>query len=284
MHVRILTLACALVALPWAAWAAEEPPRYEDVFAAAREVWVEHDDRNVDDERIDSDVLYVLGNVANTMFHEFGHALVSEFDLPVEGSEEDEVDALANVVMVSESDSPYLDAMIESVADDWFAQGEYDEESGPSEDGHAVSSDRAYAVVCILVGADPEYFADTADNAGLDDTERADCAEEYEYAHTRWDEALAPYYLGDDEEPTREIVVNYGEPDAEHRAVAELLHASGLVEDIAEQMAWTIRFPNPIRIDIELCGEENAFWDPEARRVILCYEIVEGYRQRAMVM
>jgi hypothetical protein len=78
--------------------------------------------------------------------------------------------------------------------------------------------------------------------------------------------------------------VHYAEPDADHVAVAELVHASGLVEDIAAQMAWLVRFPNPIRIDVELCGEENAYWDPEVRRIILCYEIVEGYRQRAMAM
>jgi hypothetical protein len=258
-----------------------EAPRYEDVFINARAVWVEHESRDVDDERIDDDVLYVLGNVANTMFHEFGHGLVSEFELAVDGSEEDEVDALANVVMVSENDSPYLDLMIKAVADDWFIQGEYDESEGPSEDGHSVPADRALAVVCILVGSDPEYFGGVADDAGLDASEQQDCQGNYEESHTRWDSALAEHYLGDDEQPSVEIPVNYGEPADGQEMIAEFVQASGLIEDIVEQMRWTIRFPNPISVNVESCGEENAYWSPDDRKLTLCYEIVLGYYNRA---
>lgn len=279
---RILGLVAAM-GLATVAWAQdEESPRYEDVFFNAREVWMAHETRHrADDDRIDSDVLYVLGNIANTMFHEFGHALVSEFELPVEGSEEDEVDALANVVMVSETNSEYLDRMIEAVADDWFIQGEYDESQGPSEDGHSVPADRAYAVVCILVGSDPEYFGEVAENAGLEPAEQQECQGTYEDAHTRWDQALAEHYLGENEEPSIEIPIEYGEPAEGQEMIAEFVQASGLIEDIVEQMRWTIRFPNPITVGVESCGEENAFWSPDERKVTLCYEIVLGYYNRA---
>ncbi len=278
-------------ALPGCMWAlallitetvrAEESPRYEDAFANARAVWVEHETREVDDERIDDDVLYVLGNIANTMIHEFGHALVSEFELPVDGSEEDAVDALANVVMVGETDSEYLDRMIEAVADDWFIQGEYDESNAPSEDGHAIPADRGVAVVCILVGSDPEYFAEVADHAGLDAAEQQECQGVYEEAHAHWDDALAEHYLADDEEPSIEIPIHYGEPAEGMEMIAELIESSGLIEDIVEQMRWTVRFPNPIEVKVESCGEENAFWSPDDRQITLCHEIVLGYYNRA---
>lgn len=260
---------------------AEAPPRYEDVFFQAREVWMAYENRAVDEERIDDDVLYVLGNIANTMIHEFGHALVSEFELPVDGSEEDAVDALANVVMVGENDSEYLDRMIEAVADDWFIQGEYDESDGPSEDGHAIPEDRAMAVVCILVGSDPEYFAEVADHAGLNAAEQDDCRDVYETAHAHWDAALAEHYLAEDEEPSIEIPIYYGEPAVGMEMVAEFIEASGLIEDIVEQMRWTLRFPNPITVSVESCGEENAFWSPDDRQITLCHEIVLGYYHRA---
>jgi hypothetical protein len=38
---------------------------------------------------------FILGNVVFVLFHEFGHALVSELELPVLGREEDAVDRFA---------------------------------------------------------------------------------------------------------------------------------------------------------------------------------------------
>lgn len=273
-----------LVLAGWAGFATaqQDATPYEDVFQNARAAWVQHETREVDEDRIDADVLYVLGNIANTMFHEFGHALVSDFELPVDGSEEDEVDALANVVMVGETNSPYLDQMIESVADDWFIQGEYEEDEGPSEDGHAASSDRALAVVCILVGSDPEYFREVGDNAGLDADEQSGCQDEYAAAQARWSDALAPHLLADDEAPAVSIPIRYGAAPDGLEAVADITRASGLVEDIVEQMQGSVRFPAPLEVAVESCGEENAFWSPDDRRITLCYEIVQGYLDRAL--
>lgn len=285
---NILWASVALAALlsgPAARAEAEAPPRYEDVFNNARAAWPEPEGRNADEARIDDDVLYVLGNIANTMFHEFGHGFVSEFELPIVGKEEDAVDALANVIMVSESDSPYLDRMIETVADDWFAQGQFDEEEGaePSPwDVHSPNAARAGAVICILVGADPELFKEAADNAGMPPERQESCQGDYEQAQQSWDKLLEPHYLKDGETPTNKVTVTYVDAPAELQPIAEFVKASGIVDDIAEQVEGTFRLPNPISISVQACGEENAFWSPDDHRVTLCYEIVKGYYDRAV--
>ena len=47
---------------------------------------------------------FVLGNVIFVLFHEIGHALVSEFELPVLGREEDAVDRFATFLLTPEGD------------------------------------------------------------------------------------------------------------------------------------------------------------------------------------
>ncbi len=45
------------------------------------------------------------------------------------------------------------------------------------------------------------------------------------------------------------------------------------LESIAEELNTMVRIPSPIALSLEECGEANAFYDPEARRVSLCYEM-----------
>jgi len=45
------------------------------------------------DEQLEEAKSFALGNTIFFLFHESGHMLVSEFDLPVLGKEEDAVDA-----------------------------------------------------------------------------------------------------------------------------------------------------------------------------------------------
>ena len=45
------------------------------------------------------------------------------------------------------------------------------------------------------------------------------------------------------------------------------------LETIADELNSMVRVPSPIALSLEECGEANAFYDPEARRVSLCYEM-----------
>ncbi len=258
---------------------------YQSVLNEALAAWPEPEGRNAPPERIEQDALHVLGNIANTMFHEFGHGFVSMYELPIVGNEEDAVDAFANVVMVSEGGDPYLDAMIEAVADDWFLSGQFNAEQGgePSPwDVHSPDEKRAAAVVCILVGADPEAFGEVADEAGMPPDRQEACTFDYQQAQQGWDKLLAPHYLKEGEAPKHRVTVTYVEPPAELAPIAEFIKASGLIDDIAAQMEATFRLPNPVAVSVESCGEENAFWSPDENKVTFCYEIAQGYWERTV--
>jgi hypothetical protein len=229
---------------------------------------------------------YLLGNVINTMFHELGHAMTSEFGIPIAGKEEDAVDTLANIIMISKESDPVLDMMIESVADDYFKSGEFnDEQNGgfDAADEHSLDSQRAYAMICMLVGADPEAYKDAADNAAMSPERQESCQGEYENAVDAWNKLLASDFRDEGEEPKTGIPITYGAAPAELAEVASLLKASRVVETVINEANHLVRFEPGITVGVEACDEENAYWSPDDRKLTLCYELVQGYLDRAIV-
>lgn len=274
-------LGTAAFALALAAPAAAQEPvgdagPYHQAYEKALGVVQAHG-AEPDDETL---TLYILGNVVNTMFHEFGHALVSELRIPVLGKEEDAVDALANIIMVAKTDDPALDMMLRAVADDFFTNGEFSESTGATDEPwghHSPDKARAYAVICILVGADPENYKDAADNAGMPEDRQESCADDYETALNNWNTLLEPHYLGDGEHNARKMAVTYAEPPEDLAFVAAMMRDSGIVEVVVNEIDAMVRLPHEIAVAVESCGQENAFWSPSERKVTLCYEIVQSY-------
>lgn len=229
-----------------------------------------------DEERGEIDD-FVAGNVLFTLYHEIGHALVSEFDLPVLGREEDAVDALAALMMISDEPDEQADAWIIAAAD-WFILN--DQQYGGDltdehfADEHSLDLQRFYSLVCLIYGSDPEGFADLAETAGLPEDRAEGCAYELAQVARGWVTLLEPHE-GEAEAP---ITVTYGRT-RDYGDAAAVLKESGVMEFLAEEMRTSFAFPNPIVLTAAECGEDNAYWDPEERTVTLCYELVEGARQ-----
>lgn len=228
-----------------------------------------------EEERVEVDD-FVAGNVLFTLYHEAGHALISEFELPVLGREEDAVDGLAALMMIPEEPDEQRDAWIVAAAD-WFAMthdlagGEIDDDQFAGE--HGLDLQRFYQLVCLIYGSDPEGWADLAEASGLPPERAERCPAELVQVARSWVALLEPHE-GTAKTP---IEVVY-DPPGEYVAAAQVLRDSEVLEVIASELSDTFAFPNPILLKAEQCGEENAYWDPEARTITLCYELVEGAR------
>lgn len=269
---------------PALAQEADTATPYRTAFENAR-AYLQEDADGGQAEAADAVALYILGNIANTMFHEFGHALKSELEIPILGKEEDAVDTFANVIMVAKETDPVLDAMILAVADDYFAAGQFSEESGDEPtpwDEHSPDQARAYNVICILVGADPEGYKDAADNAGMPPERQESCSVDYEDAVNAWDKLLEPHYLAEGEAQKSKVEIVYADPPAGLETIAGFIKASGMVEVVADEVTAMVRLPNDITIGVESCGEVNAYWSPDERKLTFCYEIAQSYFDNAM--
>jgi hypothetical protein len=253
---------------------------FGDVISGSVAAWVEPEGSTATTEDIEQKALFFVGNIAWLVYHEFGHAMVSEFSIPVLGKEEDAVDSFATINMITDEDDPALETMIVDVIDAWFSAGLY---ANLNYGEHSIDEQRGYAVVCLLVGDDPEGYKDVADDAEMPAERQAACKWEFQKAKNNWDTVLNDKKLEEGEAPTGSVSVEYGDP-GEFGAAADLLKSSALLETIAHQMEDTFRLTGPITISVEQCGQANAFYVPNERKVKVCYELANFFYQKAEEM
>jgi Putative metallopeptidase len=97
----------------------------------------------------------LLNAAAFTLFHEMGHAMVDKLNLPITGKEENAVDELAMVILVSDSTDVAYVAAIEGAMQFYEDALDEDLEKYPYYDVHAPSLERYYDMLTIIVGAEP---------------------------------------------------------------------------------------------------------------------------------
>lgn len=221
---------------------------------------------------------FMLGNVMFILLHELGHGLISEFQLPVLGREEDAVDNFASVLLVPDADDPQGDATIltDAIAG-WFASAEMTALEDIAWWGeHGPDQQRAYQIACLLYGSNVGAYDILADRIDLPAERRESCAAEYETVSASWGQLLAPHIVGAGVQPGARISVRY-EDAGEFSAEQQMLRESGMLEAMADEMSGTFRLPRPLTMKAARCGEPNAFWEPEAGEITICYELIRDY-------
>jgi hypothetical protein len=222
---------------------------------------------------------FVTGNVLFVLGHETGHALISEFALPVLGREEDAADSLASIVAIKMASS-FADRVVVNAARGWFLSDQRDRMEGvPTAfyDEHGIDVQRAYNIVCLLVGGNAEKFAKLADDARLPTERRRTCKDDYNNASWSWEQALKPYVRKQDD-PKTNIEVNYG-PAKDHAALAETGKKLLILETVAEWLSEDFAWKNPISLEMQECGSPGARWEWKAKKVTVCYEIIREFVQ-----
>ena len=221
-------------------------------------------------------VEFIIGNAIFVLFHEAGHMLISELGLPVLGKEEDAVDTLSAIILLEPKDET-LDKALTDSADGWFLADAAAQEAGSDYafwDEHSLDQQRAYAMVCMMVGQDAEGFKDFADSVDLPATRREKCVSEYESALESWNVLLEDALINDDSETKFDI--SYDDvPEGELATYAELVKASDLLGVLQEGIGKRYKLEPGIKLRAASCGEPNAFWDGEARQIIFCYELAQ---------
>ncbi|SEK35880.1 DUF4344 domain-containing metallopeptidase [Nonomuraea pusilla] len=138
---------------------------------------------------------YVTGVLLDTLFHELGHALISIYDLPTVGKEDDAVDQLSAIYMIEIGEAGQNYAL--QAAQSYFiAAGDSDRDSLPFYDEHSMDEQRAYNYACLVYGSDPEKFADLVgetDDSYLPQARAERCPEEWAKVSAAWNKLLEPH-------------------------------------------------------------------------------------------
>jgi hypothetical protein len=112
--------------------------------------------------------------------------------------------------------------------------------------------------------------------------ERADwCVDEFELADRsvrRFHKENVLEKLAKQKQETGSITIVYDRPEtALGAALVELLKRVGLIEDTARNVESRFALPQDLQVQITQCGVPGAGWNPEARKLVLCYEFLELY-------
>lgn len=263
--VQFLAVLLAILPLLFSAAQAQE-----DDFSGLEERLAE-----LSSEELEELLVFVAGNALFTLYHEGGHMLVSELELPVLAQEEDAVDNLATVSMLS-ADTDDMDLLLTNAMIGWFLIAEESYESLIFYDEHDLDQQRGYRILCLMVGADEEAFLELARDLGLPEERIETCGYDYEQTADSWEYATDPY-VREKETPGGKIKISHEAAPDSLAALALFLKESELMEQVALELDTFYDLPEKVTFRAASCGEENAFWDPQAREVILCHELLGGF-------
>ena len=230
-------------------------------------------------QQIKDSVEFVTGNVLFVLGHEVAHALISQFELPVLGREEDAADALSTIIALKMGNS-FADRVVINAAKGWFLSDQRDKKEGVSTDfydEHGMDVQRAYYVVCLMVGGAPEKFMKLAEEVKLPEERQSSCKFDYSNASWSWEQVLKPH-LRKPEDPKTKIEVNYV-PTVEFATLSELGRKLQILEAMAEWLSEDFAWKRPITLEMQECGDPGARWDPINKKVIICYEVIREFVQ-----
>jgi hypothetical protein len=221
---------------------------------------------------------FVFGNVLFAAGHELGHGVIREFELPVLGREEDAADAFS-VFSALQVGTEFSHRVLVEAVKGWFLSERRDKKRGEKfayYDEHGMNLQRAYQIVCFMVGSDPVKYKDLAEETKLPEERQESCKAEYREASWAWNTMLKPHKRAP-EQPKQKIEVIYGDAQGTLETFANSFRATRFLETIVERVVDSFAWPRPIVIEMRTCGEAGSQW--KAGKLTLCYELALEFSQ-----
>ena len=225
-------------------------------------------------------VEFVTGNLLFVLGHESGHMLISELGIPVIGREEDGADAFSTLMALKIGDA-YEERVLINAATGWF----YSERRNRQDhvrtlfyDEHGIDLQRAYNIVCLMVGGKPDKFSALAKETGIPEERQGTCRGDYSNAEWSWNKVLQPH-LRKPEQAKSDIKIAYGPAAGELAIIAEAVKSMRILETISHLLSDQYVLPKPVSLEMQTCGETGARWDLTAKAVVVCYEIAQEFSQ-----
>jgi hypothetical protein len=223
-------------------------------------------------QRIDR-VEFVAGNTLVLLSHELGHVMIAEMHLPVLGREEDAADTYAALRLLTFGTS-FSQHELAQAAQGWFLNDRRDREIGEKPlyyDEHNLGQQRAYQILCLMVGSDPDKFKGLADQVQMPETRQRSCKRDFAKTSEGWQTVLKPW-LREPRDPETKIDVVYGDGKGMYDGVANMFRAIRFLETVAANSAARYKWPHPFTLKMASCGRPGTEYDDEARVVTICYE------------
>ena len=222
-------------------------------------------------QRLDR-VEFTVDNTLFRLLHEMGHVLINELKLPILSREEDAADTYAALEMLKLGSSFSL-RVLYNAANGWFLSDWRDQQTAEEPlyyDEHDLNQQRAYRIVCLMVGSDSR-FENLADITRMPKARQQSCKRDYAEASSSWAEVLK-HHMRLPEDPETKIDVIYGDGKGNFDGWAQSFRALRLMEAVAERTKADFALPAPLKLEMQSCGRPGTFFETDTRTVTLCYE------------
>jgi hypothetical protein len=236
--------------------------------------------KNVSEQQRMERVEFVIGNTLFALLHEMGHLSIAEMRLPVLGREEDAADMYAALRMLNIGTSFSQHALAEA-SKNWFLNARRDRATGakPIYYGeHSINQQRAYQIVCLMVGSDPAKFKGLADRIKMPQERQESCQKDYVKTSWSWDTALKPHLRVPDQ-PQTKIDVVYSDAPPPLAGFAQSFRAVRMLETVAQRSGEDYAWPAPFTLEMRSCGRPEAAWSEETRILRVCYELAFDFAE-----
>jgi Putative metallopeptidase len=221
---------------------------------------------------------FVSGNLLFVLLHELGHVAITQMGLPVLGKIEDAADTFATLMLLRIG-SEFSHGVLADAAEGWFLAHRRDRKTGDEVafyDEHGLNQQRAYHIVCLMVGSDDQKFEELANEAKLPKGRQDSCAGDYSNAVYSWDLLLKPHRRAPDQ-PKTKIAVVYGPAEGRAAVARQVARSIQLLETVAEHAADDFVWPVPFTLEMKSCGFPNASWNLPSHKLTLCYELATDF-------
>jgi hypothetical protein len=223
---------------------------------------------------------FVVGNMLFVILHELGHAAITEMGLPVLGKPEDAADSFATVRLISNG-STFTQRVLAEAAKGWFLSDRRDRDTDDTVayyDEHGLDQQRAYQIVCLMVGSDEKKFKSLADETKLPEERQENCVGDYSNAAYSWDLVLKPH-VRTANQPKVDIAVIYDEAEGGLRSIANVLRSVKILEEVVAHTGEALLWPTPFKLEALSCGFPNARWDLQEHKLFVCYELAADFAE-----
>src|SRR6516162_4166459 len=223
---------------------------------------------------------FVSGNMLFVVLHEMAHVAITEMGLPVLGKMEDAADTFAALRLIRVG-SDFSRRVLTDAAEGWFMADRRDrkmQDEVAYYDEHGLNQQRAYQIVCLMVGYDGKKFKDLAEETKLPQDRRDSCAGDYSNVAFSWDLVLKPHRRAPDQ-PKTKIDIVYGPAEDRIATARQVATTIRLLDTVAEHAADDFAWPKPFTLEMQSCGSPNAGWHPSTHKLTLCYELAGDFAE-----
>ncbi|MFC5667185.1 DUF4344 domain-containing metallopeptidase [Kitasatospora misakiensis] len=171
-----------------------------ELFTAIKPLLAEHEPGDTEQERSEELDKDLIGVTNSFILHELGHALVSLYDIPVIGQEEDAADQFA-ALLLNSGDEQHVAYSVSTIYSYGVLADAEEQGQRPIEayaDEHSLHAQRYYNWACWLYGSDTARYATLqlaeGNPNGILPPDRANrCPGEYQQIEKAWGPYLEPY-------------------------------------------------------------------------------------------